>query len=76
MLLRALFKACATAREPQKKAAHAECAPRLVPTLTALLAVLEGPNLSEARFGVFFGGLGLTPIFSSPPASPAPPSTP
>jgi hypothetical protein len=49
MLLRMFFKACAGAREPQKKAVYAECAPKLVPTLTTLLAILDGPNCSEVR---------------------------
>jgi hypothetical protein len=51
MLLRMFFKACATARDAQKKAVYQECAHRLVPTLTTLLAILDGPNCSEVREG-------------------------
>ncbi len=53
-LLRVLFKACASAREPSKKAVYAECAPQLVPSLTALLAILDGPNCSEVGVWCFF----------------------
>jgi len=58
MLLRMFFKACANARDAQKKAVYQECAQKLVPTLTALLAIVEGPNCSEVRglIGVAWGG--------------------
>lgn len=50
MLLRMFFKAVAGAREGQKKAAYAECAPKLQPALATLLAILDGPNCNEVCF--------------------------
>jgi hypothetical protein len=77
MLLRMFFKACAGARDAQKKAVYQECVPKLGPSLTALLAILDGPNCSEVRAGrPGSGRRGLAPRQRAPPRDPTPFNTP